>query len=659
MRKGILLLLVVLLFFTRFAGLDWGLPYPFHPDERNMASAIQSLRCDSFDATCLHPHFFAYGQLPLYIAYFGIQAVHLLGGVRSDITYIEATMALRIISAIASFATAFVLMRLIPVMQAHTLKGHMAGLLKRHDNLLLTVFFFLAITFTPYFIQFSHFGTTESLLMFFYTTLVFLSLRYVEQKGSRRKTLLIMAVITGAAIATKISSLIFLAVPVGTVAWTNRSRPLRAMLDLAPFILVSALTAIAGSPHNLISYTDFLSAIQYESWVGTGTYQAFYTRQFANTIPVLFQLEKIFPYALGVLPFLFATGAFLFLPWNNKFLNLLRFFMLAYFLPTSFLFTKWTRFMAPIFPLLTVFALLGISSVFSKKPRFEGLLAALILMIAPGIAYLTVYLQPDIRLQTSDWIYRNIPANSRILSETANVIDIPVPTRNNPQPRKNFQYASFDFYGLDENKGLKDDLKEYIDTADYIIVPTRRVFANHPSSLYPLTAKYYQDLFSGRLEFEEVAVFANDFIGLSDEAAEETWSVFDHPVVRIYKRSAGDRQTNEESPSDLLSYPKLDYTINDKTYRLLVADTPQRRERGLMHVRTREEIGMYDGMLFTFPDHQTRYFWNKNTVADLEIYWVRSGEIIGKTNLPSIEKSGKIVTVFSPAPSDTVIELLP
>jgi hypothetical protein len=62
---------------------------------------------------------------------------------------------------------------------------------------------------------------------------------------------------------------------------------------------------------------------------------------------------------------------------------------------------------------------------------------------------------------------------------------------------------------------------------------------------FPKLNQYYQNLFSGRLGFEKVAEFSTSpkisFFGKTllefpDEKTEETWTVFDHPVIRIYKR---------------------------------------------------------------------------------------------------------------------------
>ena len=65
-----------------------------------------------------------------------------------------------------------------------------------------------------------------------------------------------------------------------------------------------------------------------------------------------------------------------------------------------------------------------------------------------------------------------------------------------------------------------------------------------------------------------------------------------------------------------------------------------------------------DGMIFLFPEKQVRTFWNMNTYLDLDVYWLDGNQVIGKDYLPSIEKSGKTVTIFSPKPVNRVIEIV-
>ena len=167
-----------------------------------------------------------------------------------------------------------------------------------------------------------------------------------------------------------------------------------------------------------------------------------------------------------------------------------------------------------------------------------------ILLIIPGISYLFIYQNPDVRFLTSEWIYENIPNNALILSETANVVDIPIV--DTKQTHKNFRIVSFNFYDLDKDPNLQLQLNEYLTKAYYIFIPSRRIFMNHQNNDYPLLNSYYRKLFSGELGFKEIAKFTSypkiSLFGKTireypDEAAEETWTVFDHPVIRIYQRS--------------------------------------------------------------------------------------------------------------------------
>ncbi len=97
------------------------------------------------------------------------------------------------------------------------------------------------------------------------------------------------------------------------------------------------------------------------------------------------------------------------------------------------------------------------------------------------------------------------------------------------------------------------------------------------------------------------------------------------------------------------------YKIDDKTYFLKIAKTPEDWRRGLMFIRKPVN---FDGMIFIFPDKQIRTFWNKNTFIDLDIYWLDDNKIIGKDFLPSIEKTKEIYTITSPEPVNKVIEII-
>ncbi len=566
-------LLLGLLVYSRFVNLGWGLPYPMHPDERNMAVAVQSLNCDKFQvpsskfqiSECMNPHFFAYGQFPLYLSY-GITMIQKFfdGDLGRPISFEEAVISLRLISALASILNVLVLLRIISLISSKFPASPTGRQVPNSKQISITNYqlpiTFLVLIFSPFFIQFSHFGTTESLLMLFYSTIVYLSLLFSAKKIPISNFLLLTSLVSGLAMASKVSSVIYLIIPVFVLKDSFKNN-FFAFIKLAA---MSLLFSIVFSPHNFISFNDFLGSIRYESDIALGNYRAFYTRLFDQTTPVLFQLEKIFPYVLGWPAFILGILGILLLSWRKKEYNLLRIAIIVNFFPNAFLFAKWTRFIAPTLPLMLVVAILFLQKI---KPDVIKVIVTLLLII-PGIAYLSIYQNPDVRFTASEWIYKNIPANSYILSETANVVDLPVLPTNYELPTMNYKYISFDFYHLDDDPYLKLQLDQHLAKADYIFVPTRRLFMNNTciklqtsnfkpqtdkrcnylKKKYPLLNEYYEKLFSGKLGFEKVAEFtsypkinfrfsiSNFQFEIPDENSEETWTVFDHPVVRIYRR---------------------------------------------------------------------------------------------------------------------------
>jgi uncharacterized membrane protein (UPF0127 family) len=66
---------------------------------------------------------------------------------------------------------------------------------------------------------------------------------------------------------------------------------------------------------------------------------------------------------------------------------------------------------------------------------------------------------------------------------------------------------------------------------------------------------------------------------------------------------------------------------------LLLADTPERRARGLMEV-TDPELGGYDGMLFRFDGDSNASFWMRNTPQPLSIAYVAAdGTLVSSTTM--------------------------
>ncbi|HWS48461.1 MAG TPA: glycosyltransferase family 39 protein [Candidatus Methanoperedens sp.] len=461
------ILLILLASITRFVGLDWGQGNYFHPDENNMATAITKLNPNN-----LNPEFFAYGQFPLYLGFFTLKTL----GV--DNNFPNSILILRFYSAIFSLLSLYFFYKIYP-------------------NLI----FILLLIFSPSLIQLAHFGTTESLLILTFATNLYIAKLII--KNPSIKLFFLASLCTGIAISTKISGAIFI-LPIVFSAIISRS------WYLIPYGTLTLVLSLLLSPYNLIAFSDFLSALKYETSVATGTLPVFYTAQFRNSIPYVFQIKNIFPYISGWPVFIFGLLSIYFIKIKNKkyvFVVLLSCFI--YFLYFGQLYVKWTRFMSPlffVFPLLATLFLV-------RFPKWT------ILSILPGVMFFLQYLFIDTRVTASKYLIETIPKGSNVLSESGNVANIPVLPNN-------LKVNNYDFYEYNPTT-----LAEALLESEYIVVPSRRVFKNY-------SFNYYQNLFSGNLGFEEIKTITpiSDFL-LNPENAEETWSVFDRPTIRIYKKN--------------------------------------------------------------------------------------------------------------------------
>lgn len=535
-----LFLVLLLAAFVRLIGLTWALPYHPHPDEWNMAAAITRLNWGNK----LNPEFFAYGQFPLYLAYFSAKAYNLLPWIKiSQINTQEAIFFLRLWSAVAGIGLVYLVYLVSKSLRLSCQSSIASALLA---------------ALTPGLIQSSHFGTTESILSFCFLATIYFSIKILANPAL--KNFLFTSLFLGIALGTKISAVIFsvplfLAALIYTFRIKGYSKKLKILGKTALTLTLTLTLAIITSPYLLLNFKGSRGTLLYETQVAAGQSLVFYTRQFFETIPVVFQAQKIFPFALGWPTFIIGTAGLIFIlakaikkPFSNPYLLVLISF-LAYFFSQAFLFCKWTRFMTPIFAFFPIFAGFSLSYL-----RNLGYLKYLIVGISlvPGLLFSSIYFLPDIRFTASKWIYQNIPSGSIVLSETANVVDIPILPRRSlgegglPQ-NYSLSPISFDFYHLDENPELFPKLIDNLEKANYIFVPSKRLFANNlrlPEK-YSLAARYHQLLFSGQLGFQEVKKFKPFLI--NDEQAEETWSVFDHPVIRIYqKANYYSQQTYEE-----------------------------------------------------------------------------------------------------------------
>jgi hypothetical protein len=563
----------------RFYNLAWDEGYFFHPDERNTGSAITRI---DFKNLQFNPEFFAYGTLPIYII-----------RIFSDGSFDDALLKGRFISAV--FSTIGVL--LVFFIIKNTLE------ISYTNKKLIFEYSLLGALFTavaPGLIQFAHFATFETFLSIQYLLIVFVSILLIKTKKSFYYILL--AIVPASSIATKIVSLVM--IPILLLAHVinlldekkNITKNFEIYVDNKKYIsrffegiyflgnsllnykiwisiIIAINFTIIFSPFNLLDFEAFRGSMNYEGPVADGSLLVFYTQQFLNTTPFVYQFFKIFPYIMGwpmtiigiiVLSiYLVQSSYLLFKNIFDKYsrfnygIVLVTFVGIFYAVPHMMMYVKWTRYMIPLLPLLIILIVVFGASIHQKLTSklhlnlYYTIITTLVIFnIIFGVNYFSHYTKPDPRVLSAKWANRNIPANSNILIETADIGIIA--WEHNLENRNLMPFNFYDFEN-DINSSEIEQLTELIDQADYIVLMSNRVY---PTKLrlperYPNAHKFYTQLFDGSLGFELEARFARDT--MSEQfynkhlatspynkytwfSADESYTVFDRPDVLVFRK---------------------------------------------------------------------------------------------------------------------------
>lgn len=532
----------------RFYKINWGENHFFHPDEYHIGGAVERI---SFPLQ-MNPGLFSYGSFTVYLIYFTRLVFET---VISDQVFLHPILIGRFYSALFSTLTVVVVFFIAKELFSRRVYWSLSALL---------------VALMPGSIQQAHFTTPESILTFWLFLTLWLWIKWTGEK--KLLWIYLSAISLGIALGTKIVAIATLIL--SPLLFLMHLRPVSVKKLLVRFALLISFLAVVVLvfllvyPYSVLDWEHFRSSMDYETGVGKGDPVVFYTRQFIDTTPVIFQFLRILPFTLGPAILILGTiGLFfilkdvifgIFRNKEQKRLALLLFllFFLAYFGPNALLFAKWTRFIAPAFPfwsIFTVYFLFYLESL-AKRSSYLGFLmqvSELLVILTSfvwSLMFFSIYLKPDVRISATSWANANLAGDSYILTEAGNMLEVPL--------EGNFTKKAIDFYHLDEERDLQVELVSLLGRSDYFIVQSRRMFMNHQRlpGKFPRISRYYKLLFSGELGFEKIKEFSSfpqfKIFGLKfeidDEKAEETWTVFDHPVVRIYKKTQPMSETDYE-----------------------------------------------------------------------------------------------------------------
>ena len=318
--------------------------------------------------------------------------------------------------------------------------------------------------------------------------------------------------------------------PLGVVAWGGLLYA--ALRGMRPDAGLAYLAVGWGLPIAILLYSSSLWAIVLASLVAFAALLA--------TLPLRSQQSRTGVLLLSwVVPYLLITGAFE---------------------------VKYLRYLIPVVPFLVLFGSRMCMALWdllaSRRRSLRPLLAlGLVVLVGAtafyGVSYTSSYRQPHTAVRASEWINGNAPAGAVILKEhwEEGLPDL-----------GRYEVRELPMYERDDRRKL-ERVSDELAGADYVVFYSNRLYGTIPRlpERYPLSSEYYRLLFSGELGYELAHVetryprlagvsFVHDTLsrpGLPDPDlpappdlpirlgfADESFSVYDHPVVLVLENMA-------------------------------------------------------------------------------------------------------------------------
>ncbi|MEX2247651.1 MAG: DUF2298 domain-containing protein [Dehalococcoidia bacterium] len=168
-----------------------------------------------------------------------------------------------------------------------------------------------------------------------------------------------------------------------------------------------------------------------------------------------------------------------------------------------------------------------------------GVGVVVLMTLLMGLAFYHIYTQEVTRFAASRWFHANVEAGAVVGHEHW---DDEVPFTVQGVPPRQFGSVTFNNYDGDTPEHA-EQLISNLDAVDYIALSSARLSGTIPRvpAVWPVTSRYYEALESGELGFEKAAEFTSypSIFGfeLDDTGAEESYSVYDHPKVTVYKKT--------------------------------------------------------------------------------------------------------------------------
>lgn len=309
-------------------------------------------------------------------------------------------------------------------------------------------------------------------------------------------------------------------------------------------VIATFVSFLIAMPYAFLDMRAFIQQVSEQGSLARGTLDYPYVRQFAGTIPFIYQAQNMVLWGMGLALGLAVIAGFIWLGWriwkrNAGLWLVVLSWIVVYGALTGSFYVKFMRYMLPLYPFLTLIAAsVLIAFVRYSRTRAEGehsqvarsaiirslvkilpyagIMIVLLGTMFQGLALLNVYSQPNTRIQASRWIYAHLKPGSILTYEQW---DDALPVAVDDHDPSIYPEASYvdangqsqqglDLYG-DDTLAKAQQLANILPTVDAITMASDRLDKSIPRlpCRYPLTIHYYQLLFSGQLGFHLAAQF--------------------------------------------------------------------------------------------------------------------------------------------------------
>ena len=576
----ILFLIIAAGALLRLYNIEWDEGLLAHPDERStiyyyaatlhwpkdLKTALdprQSPLNPLWDVANQRYRSYTYGHFPLYVLAGAANGLHELGlraqemGLNPetaqaliranhtpDLAYVG-----RMLMALADTATIY-LVYLI----ARRMYGKKAGLLAAAFS-----------AFTVLQIQLAHFFAVDPASAMFTFLALYGSIRMAQDR--RPGAAVIAGLGAGLAVACKFSAAPIALAPVVAVVIAARRWPeerSQAIRHLVIAGLVAFVCFALTSPYVFLDFKLFWKAVVTEQGgMVSGAADFPFTRQYRGTPPYIYFIEQQVRWGMGWPLGIVAVAGFAWvliraarcraLPGELIILS----WIVPYFGLTGLFLAKFMRYMIPVTPLWALFGAgflvrwsRGANQQISSKSAANGQIgklttAATVIALAGAILWALaftggVYGTEHTWITASEWIYEHVPDDSTICAEHW---DDELPKGLPEQNRHSRGYTVTSMPMYEEDTAQKYELiRSMLAECDYVALATNRLYRSIPNlpERYPMSTKYYDLLFAEKLGFEKAAEFETPPrlgpLVFHDQAADESFTVYDHPKPIIFRK---------------------------------------------------------------------------------------------------------------------------